>query len=572
MASSAPLTTNESTDTFSVALTKDVYGQRLYYNNSDSNLTIQHGVSTGSISLGYFGTRTAYVDLSKTSDDRALLSTGYGTFTKDLAIQRNGSITGSLQIGTDLQIGGSSSISGHLSVGSNATITGYAIIGSNLSVGSSVTIGTDLFVGGQSSVTGNVSVGSNATISGSTWIGTNLVVYSSITGTALTINGPFASISGNVAVGSSVFVMESASISGNASITGNLLVNHTATISQNLFIGTDVYIGGASSLTGNLDVKSNVSIGTNLAVGSNASISHNAYVGGTLVAPFGSITNLTAGNAFIMNNLIVEGTTDYINTKVQTLQDLSLELGLSESRHVISANETTSPVTFFLDGSGDGTVSVVPVGSFAIMTNIDQFTAGTGTGYEPILEITSSSLTNGTYSVQFKKHDGGSISSVDGLPDVGFSGGFDFTSNVVTMGQLADGSLYGKPGLSFNTYSTLSTGTLTNTTRNMYFDEHALNVYRSNHEIVDLNLSGTSRSGVADTPYYSVNGLSLLNPNNLIVDTTFGSDSAIYLNANSTTNQSQGTWRMKITPNNRISFQMKKSTGAWVTGFSIAPP
>jgi hypothetical protein len=218
---------------------------------------------------------------------------------------------------------------------------------------------------------------------------------------------------------------------------------------------------------------------------------------------------------------------------------------------------------------------VYSVGQYCIVSNADQFTAGTGVGYQPVLQVTSATFAGGSYTLQFNKSDGGSVTSVSTLPDIYLPTGFDFVGNAVSMSQVSNGDLYGKPGMSFNTYGTVTTGTVTsviNNTRQMYFDTDALNVLTSNNEVVDMNIQGTSRQGTADTPYYRVNGLGVLNPNNLIIDTTFATNSAIYLNASSTNTQALGTWRMKVATNGRIVFQMMKSNGNWTQAFSIAPP
>ena len=288
-------------------------------------------------------------------------------------------------------------------------------------------------------------------------------------------------------------------------------------------------------------------------------------------ATYGSISKLTAGDAIIVNSLIVEGSTDYINTTVDTIKDLQLQMGLSESRRLVSETNG-SPATFTIDGSLDGTVSVISNGAYAILSDVSEFTTGTLLGYRPVLQVVSSTLSNGNYTITLNKHDGGSISAVNQLSDVNIPAGTDFSANIYTFSQISNGSVYGMPGLSFNTYATQAGTVVANTTRCMYFGTNSLNVYKSNQDVIDLNLIGGTRSGIADTPYYKVNGYSLLNPNNLIVDTTFQSNSAIYLNANSSTQNTQGTWRIKVLPNNRLAFQVLKSTGSWTNAFSLTPP
>lgn len=545
------LTATDSTQLYSVALSKDLYAQRLYYNNSDSGLAIEHGLSSGTISLGFFGTNTAFVNVFKSADDRAVLSHAYGSVTSDLF------------------------------VGRNATISGNAFIGTSLTVGSSLTVVANSFVNGSS------------TVSGSAYIGTNLIVNSTITGTALQITGPFASITGNVnigtslTVGSSLTVVANAFINGSSTISGsqyigtNLIVNSTitgtalqitgpfASITGSVNIGTNITVGGNEAVLGSSTISGSQYIGSNLVVNNNASITNILYAN-NFVSNFGSITNLTAGHAIVMNDLIVEGSTSYINTTVTTFDDLNIQLGLNHVRTVVG---TLSGGTFLLNGTEDGGTSAVPVGAFAVMNGPDQFTLGTQLGYSPILQVTTSTLTTGTYSVTFTKWDGGSQTAVASPSDIGFPSGYNFSQNITSLGQVASGAVYGKAGMTFNTYSTLSSGAYQNNTKSILFDDgnDRVNILNQNNEVVDMNIIGTKRTGNADTPYYCVNNNAVLNPNNLIIDTTFSTNSAIYLNASSTTTTAVGTWRMRIDSLNRVIWERLSSTG-WRAAFKITSP
>lgn len=545
------MTATDSTQLYSVALSKDLYAQRLYYNNSDSGLAIEHGLSSGTISLGYFGTSTAFVNVFKSADDRAVLSHAYGSVTSDLFVGRNATISGNGFIGTSLTVGsslmvvadsfvtGSSSISGNQYVGTNlvvnSTITGTAlqISGPFASITGSVNIGTSVRVGSSLTVVADAFVNGSSTISGSQYIGTNLIVNSTITGTALQITGPFASITGSVN------------------------------------IGTSLTVGGNETVMGNSTISGSQYIGSNLVVNNNASITNVLYAN-NFVSNFGSITNLTAGHAIVMNDLIVEGKTSYVNTTVTTFDDLNIQLGLNHTRTVIG---TASGGTFLLNGTEDGGTSAVAVGAFAVMNGPDQFTAGTGSGYSPILQVATSTLATGTYSVTFTKWDGGSQTAVTSPVDIGFPSGYDFSHNITSLGQVANGSIYGKAGLTFNTYSTLSSGAYQNNTKALLFDnDHdRLDILSSSKEVVDMNIVGTTRAGTADTPYYRINNNAVLNPNNLILDTTFSTNSAIYLNASSTTTTAVGTWRMRIDGLNRVVWERLSNTG-WKSAFKITSP
>ena len=551
------MTATDSTQLYSVALSKDLYAQRLYYNSADSGVAIQHGLATGTISLGYFGTNTAFVNVFKSADDRAVLSSAYGSLTSDLLVGRNATISGNAWIGTSLTVGSSLQVAANSYVSGSSSVTGSQYIGTNLIVTSTITgtalqitgpfasitgnvnIGTSLTVGSSLQVLANAYVTGSSTVSGSQYIGTNLIVNSTITGTALQITGPFASITGNVNIGTSL------------------------TVGSSLQVLANSYVTGSSSVSGSQY------IGTNLMVNNNASITNTLYAN-SFVSNFGSITNLTAGHAIIMNDLIVEGNTSYVNTAVSTFEDLNLQLGLNHVRTVIG---TLSGGTFLLNGTEDAGTSLVAVGAFALMNGPDQFTTGTSLGYEPVLQVTTSTLTAGTYSVTFTKWDGGSQTAVQQPTDIGFPSGYNFSQNITSLGQIATASVYGKAGLSFNTYNTLSSGAYQNNTKAILFDDgnDRVDFLNESKEVVDMNIMGTTRTGTVDTPYYCVNNNAVLNPNNLILDTTFATNSAIYLNASSTTTSAVGTWRMRIDSLNRVIWERLSSTG-WRAAFKITSP
>ena len=381
---------------------------------------------------------------------------------------------------TNLSVIGSETISGGLAVGSNAVVSGTA------------TIGTQLTVLGASTLVGNVYLQNNASVSGSANIGSNINVVGTIVGTALQISGPFASVSGNVAAGSSLFVGQSASISGAASISGVLLVNNTGSFANNVAIGTGLYVGGAASVTGNINAAMNANVGSNLTVGNSASITNNITAGGTISSQYGSFTGLTAGNAIVMNSLVVEGASNFISSIVSTYEDLNLQLGLNQSRRVsaVSAGTVTA-------ASGGDTASQWTAGVYAVITGQDHFSTGTLTGYEPVLQCTYATLTSvGSYLLCFNRVDVSTATQINYLTDLGFPTGYDLSANVVYAAQISTGALYGKAGLTFNSYSSISgQGMVTNSTRNCLFDNDTFLLSRSDAEVVDLNLSRDDQGG-----------------------------------------------------------------------------
>ena len=170
-----------------------------------------------------------------------------------------------------------------------------------------------------------------------------------------------------------------------------------------------------------------------------------------------------------------------------------MQLGVFNSRRVTSSDGTT----YTVDGvSGDpGNTYSASSNIYGIMTPTDElFTNSQGDTL--VLEITSCTFSSTTnkYQLQFTAHnEDGSVAPVQSLTDVGLTANYSLSSNVVTVSLLVDPTLYGKPGFTFNTYSSLS-GTITNTAREMIFGQESLEVYRQDGEVIDLNLSGTKRA------------------------------------------------------------------------------
>jgi hypothetical protein len=89
--------------------------------------------------------------------------------------------------------------------------------------------------------------------------------------------------------------------------------------------------------------------------------------------------------------------------------------------------------------------------------------------------------------------------------------------------------------------------------------------------VVDLNLSGTTRLGTVSSPYYKINNSNVLNPNNLILNTSGSSPGGgIYLNATTgSTTQAIGSWRIIVDAQNRVAFQCYNASSVWATAFKI---
>ena len=164
---------DRSAATYGAALSKDMYASRLYYNNTDANLVITHNQPTGTVSMGFFGTSTAFANLYlSTGDSRSVFTAGYGSYSSNL------SVTGLATITSNIYIGGSGSVSNDFAVSTNLMVGGASTLTGNLNVLSSGIFGTDLTVAGTTAIGTNLTVGNCATctISGSAAIGTNLVV------------------------------------------------------------------------------------------------------------------------------------------------------------------------------------------------------------------------------------------------------------------------------------------------------------------------------------------------------------------------------------------------------------
>lgn len=590
----------DDTSAYSAALAKDFYGQRLYNNVPGINLTVANYQSNGTITLGDFGTAANFT-IYNSPEAVAVATFGFGSVTQDFSVGRDllgtrnanilgniaiGSglaVSGSAQVAADLRVAGQSSITGNLAVGSSGFIAGFLSVIQDFYGSSSGTILGALYVGSSATIAGSLNViqdfygSSSGTLLGALYVGSSSTIAGSLTVLQDIFGSSSGTILGNLFVGTGGTIADSlkvgtnVAVGGQASITGNLSIGSCATVAGSLWIGTDLHVAGDATITDSLAVLNSAAVSTNLTVGGYGSVNGNFYSGGTLVAPYGSITNLVAANAVIMSNLIVEGTTEYINTTVSTQEDLNMQLGVFNSRRVTASDG----LTYTLDGvSGDpGNTYSASSNIYGILTPTDELFTNTQ-GNTLVLEITSCTFSSTTnkYQLQFKAHkEDGSVAPVQSLTDVGLTANYSFSSNVVTFSLLVDPSLYGKPGFTFNTYSSLS-GTITNTAREMIFGQESLEVYRQDGEVIDLNLSGTKRAGAMSTPAYSINNQALLTPYSVAVDTTFATNSAIYLNATGTNTDAIGTWRMKIDPaSNRFVVQLRKS-GGWKTGLSVVAP
>jgi carbonic anhydrase/acetyltransferase-like protein (isoleucine patch superfamily) len=435
-------------------------------------------------------------------------------------------------------------------------------------------VATNLYVLGSSSITGNLAVGSDSVLSGSLTLGSTLIALQSATisgsvqiGTGLVVGGSVV-LGGSITVGSSASIGIDLAVGGQATVTGGLNVGSSAVVQGTLTVGTQLTVNGFATIAGDIWIGSDTFIGGGATVSGGASISQNLWVGGTITAPYANISNITAQNALILTSLIVEG--NYVNTTVSTTQDLQMNLGLGESRQLLSFAAGT-----FTANAQEDTAPVWAVGDFVLVTAPDVFT-GTIAGSEIVLEISALTFdpVAHTYVFSAVAQSDGVVTPVAALTDFGYPAAYDFTSNIVTVSLVYADNYEGEAGLFFNTYSTLSVGTVTNSTRSLVFSEEALNMSRLNSEVIDMNLVGGTRLGSRDDPAYSVNGKPLLSTNRLFVDTksTLSGQSGMYLTGDANNLDAIGSWKMVISTVTGNFQVLYRGPTNWQTAFSVSQP
>jgi hypothetical protein len=314
----------ESTAQEGSLFVKDIVAQELSYGNSDSNVTINHGLTTGSICLSVgtvnllnpsFG---SIVTIAGSTDGKAAMYAPYCTVTQNLSVIGTGlsnvlnvsgpyaSVAGTLSnpgffLGANASMTGTvtstlltslnASVSGTTSsvllAGTAMTLTGSAVIGNSLTVGSVLTSytlsGTYLGLNGSAVLAGNLTA--SGTVSSAL-----AVVSNSLQGTSLTLSNS-ALIGGSCTVGSSVIaptiVGTTLTISGSATA--------ALAVVSNTLQGTSLSIANSASIANSLTVGSSVASytisGTTLALNGNASVT------GTVTAALhnGGAMSLTGG-------------------------------------------------------------------------------------------------------------------------------------------------------------------------------------------------------------------------------------------------------------------------------------
>lgn len=313
----------ESTAQEGSLFVKDIVAQELSYGNSDSNVTINHGLTTGSICLSVgtvnllnpsFG---SIVTIAGSTDGKAAMYAPYCTVTQNLSVIGTGlsnvlnvtgpyaSVAGTLSnpglfLGANASMTGTvtstlltslnASVSGTTSSvllsGTAMTLTGSAVIGNSLTVGSVLTSytlsGTYLGLNGSAVLAGSLTA--SGTVSSAL-----AVVSNSLQGTSLMLSNS-ALIGGSCTVGSSVIaptiVGTTLTISGSAT---------AAAVVSNTLQGTSLSIANSASIANSLTVGSSVASytisGTTLALNGNASVT------GTVTAALhnGGAMSLTGG-------------------------------------------------------------------------------------------------------------------------------------------------------------------------------------------------------------------------------------------------------------------------------------
>ncbi len=311
----------ESTAQEGSLFVKDIVAQELSYANIDSNLTLNHGLTTGSIclSIGTVNLLTpsfgSIITIAGSTDGKTAMYAPYCTVTQNLSVigtslsnvlncsgpyasiagtlsnpgiflGANASVTGTLTstLLTCLNASVSGTTSSALLSGAAMTLTGSAAIGNSLLVGSllsSYTLsGTYLGLNGSAAVAGSLTattvtalnlVGTTLSITGSA-TAAMAMVSNSLQGTYLSIASS-GTIANSLTVGSTVASYTisgtTLALSGNASVLG--------TVTAALHSGAAMSLSGGAVVGGNLTVGSAVSAytlsGTYLALTGNASMS-----------------------------------------------------------------------------------------------------------------------------------------------------------------------------------------------------------------------------------------------------------------------------------------------------------
>ena len=291
------------------------------------------------------------------------------------------------------------------------------------------------------------------------------------------------------------------------------------------------YRGVGGTLTGLLKYSTLTDETTTLHGGS--------ITGGNWVdAEVGSFTTLYGGNMFVASDLVVNGTTTYVNTSQTAFEDELLSLGASDGRNVTNVTGDGSGGTLTADSAWPTTYTS---NSYVVL-----MTAAGSKGITKVNVDASGSSTNLT------------TTTVGGLTisDIKFAA-------IIPTEATASGS-----GIEI-----LASSTTTDKSKSISYDQGSQSMsVVSQNAALDLRISNadaTSYYGILDGGSHK----KLMTSDALFLNTqdgtiTGGSDvTAIYLSKNAGESDANKDWRMRIASNAFVVQMFNGST--WQTKFSI---
>ena len=388
---------------------------------SDSTALLYEGSLTGGLFVDMdIASITKIIQATSITDNVASLTGGdflglksvvSNSISDSTALLYEGSLTGGLFIDTDIasitKIIQSTSITDNVS-----SLTGGYFLGLKSVVSNSISDSTALLYEGSltgglfvdmdiasitkiiqaTSITDNV-----ASLTGGIFLGLKSVNSSSFTdGIATLTNGTFTNLR---SVSSNTFTDGVASLY-QASLTGGLFV-HTAIGSVT---GT-VFAGTVTSRQMN-DGTITINAGTLSCSGNTGFIESN----------IGSFTNLYANDLFVEADMVVNGTTTYVNTSQTSFEDELISLGASDGRSVASVSgsvvyletDATAAYTgssYVLCMKTDGTKEIIGVASYTNNAVTLDSAPNASTTY--IALISTESITDGA-GIELLAHNAGS--------------------------------------------------------------------------------------------------------------------------------------------------------------------
>ena len=222
-----------------------------------------------------------------------------------LAISGAATVGGSATITGALLANNTLAVSGAATVGGSATITGHLVANNTLAVTGAATVDGALSTTSTLAVSGAATVGGSATITGALMANNTLAVSG-----AATVGGS-ATITGALSTSSTLAVSGAATVGGSATITGALIANNTlavnssATVGGALIASSTLAVTGAATITGALSTSSTLAVSGAATVGGSATIT-GALIGDSTLAVTGAAT--VGGSATITGALSTSST------------------------------------------------------------------------------------------------------------------------------------------------------------------------------------------------------------------------------------------------------------------------